>query len=670
MIGIGIDTGGTYTDAVIYNMESGEVLSSGKALTTKEELEIGIANALDTLNSKALVQAEMLALSTTLATNACVENKGSRAKLLLIGVDKNFMENSKGTYASYGFHDLSQLVVIDGKPEKIFKEAKDPDWDSFLHLIPQEFSDCASVGVVQMFPYANGGRFEIEAKEILRKQLSVQVTTACDMFDEVDVLKRGAGTLLNARLIPLIERFLKAVKNVMKKRGLDLPVAIVRSDGSLMSERAAMESPVETLLSGPAASVIGGGVIAGERDAVIVDMGGTTTDIALIRSGQPVMAKQGVSIGKWRTMVKGLYVDTFGLGGDSAVRFRNGELFVDTTRVIPLSLLAQEHPQIIKRLEKLSGEATKHTKWLHEFYVLQREVIEDEKYSKIERQICAALKEGPLLMQELAHVVNHDMYTLPTDRLEEEGILIRSGLTPTDMMVQKGDFNQYDPYAAQLAIRFLARNIQETEAQVPEAVYNLVIKKMYCKIAEILLLQKYPKKERVLREENVRKFIEWSYEEAQKGIADPVLKIDLSTQFALIGVGAPIHIFLPEVARLLGTKVVIPKEAAVANALGSIAGQIVTRKQVRVVADYEGMVFRGFSVFAGTRKHVFKEYEDAESFAAEEVKSQVLKLAKQRGIAGDPKISLTVEKMQSEVNGKSILFESRVQASTVGYFSG
>ena len=115
MLGVGIDTGGTCTDAVIYDMESRKILCGGKALTTKENLEIGIANALDTLPPELVKQAESLALSTTLATNAAVENKGCRAKLLLIGFDPSIMEHVKDIYASYGFRDMDQFIIIDAK---------------------------------------------------------------------------------------------------------------------------------------------------------------------------------------------------------------------------------------------------------------------------------------------------------------------------------------------------------------------------------------------------------------------------------------------------------------------------------------------------------------------------------------------------------------------------
>lgn len=668
MIGIGIDTGGTYTDAVAYDMDTKEILCSGKALTTKAQLEIGIANALDTLAEEYVKEAQMLALSTTLATNACVENKGSRAKLLMIGVDKEFMENSSHTYARYGFHDLTQLVVIDARPEKIYKDARDPDWQEFSRMIPKAFGECGCVGVVQMFPNVNGGRFEKTAKELMEKQLSVPITMAHEMFDDVDVLKRGAGTLLNARLIPIIEEFFKAVKCVLDQRGLHIPIAIVRSDGSLMSELIAREAPVETLLSGPAASVVGGGAMAQVENALIVDMGGTTTDIALIRDKVPVMARKGISIGKWKTMVKGLYVETFGLGGDSAVRYQKGKMFIDSQRVVPLSLLAQEYPQIIKKLKRLVNYGQTHTQWLHEFYVLQKDIAGKSGFTESEQRICAALKQEPLMTEELAAVMECDVYSLHTKRLEEEGVLIKSGLTPTDMMIIKGDFEIYDPAAAQLAGSFLARNINMDEKEIPDQVYDLVVKKMYCNIVRILLQQKYPKKEKICREKSVQKFVEWCYQDAKEAEKDPLLSMSFTTRMPLVGVGAPIHIFLPRVAQLLGTEVIIPDEAPVANALGAIASQVITKVQVRIAAVYEGAVFKGFSVFEGIRKHMFEEYADAEAFAVEFGKAQIVDKAQRWGSSQSPEVSIEVDQIRSKALESEIMFESIVTVRAMDQF--
>lgn len=668
MIGIGIDTGGTYTDAVVYDMEKKEVLCSGKALTTKSKLEIGIAAALDTLNQEYVKQAQMLALSTTLATNACVEDKGGRAKLLMIGTDPQMMEQLTDVYASYGFRDMEQLAVLDAKPEKIFREPKDPDWEELKRRIPEEFAQCKAMGVVQVFPQANGGRFEKEAKQVLEGEMGIPVTTAYDMFDEVDVLKRGAGTLLNARLIPLIAEFLQAVKNVMRDRNLNMPIAIVRSDGSLMSETLAKECPVETLLSGPAASVVGGSVMAHEDDAVIVDMGGTTTDVAIIRDKRPVTARQGISIGKWKTMVKGLYVDTFGLGGDSAVRFKNEKLFIDTRRVIPISLLAKEYPQVTGKLERLAAQKRSHTRMLHEFYVLQKEIEDAAGYTPEEQKLCKMLEDEPLMGEELAAKLDTDIYMLHTERLEEEGIVIKSGLTPTDMMVVKGDFAIYDPEAARHAIACLAQNVVETEEEIPDRVYDLVEKKMYCNIVRILLQQKYPKKEKVTGQESIEKFIEWSYKDAKSKRKDVWMSTAITTKLPIVGVGAPIHVFLPRVAKLLGTRAVIRENAAVANALGAIASQIVTKVQTRVKAEYKGTQLMGYSVYEDGQLRMFEEYKEAEKFAAKMTKRQVVEKARRQGASANPKVRVSVEKIRNDAIGAGIFFESVVEAIATDEF--
>lgn len=674
MLGIGIDTGGTYTDAVIYDMETKKILGSGKALTTKGELEVGIAGALDKLPRELVPKAELLALSTTLATNACVENKGSRAKLLMIGFDTAMIERLKEIYASYGFHDRSQFVVIDGKVENIFSHPYDPDWEDLEKRLEEYFSDCDAVGIVQKHPRANGGRFEKKAKKVLEKGLTVPVTLAYDISDEVDILKCCAGTMLNARLIPLLAEFISAIRHVMRDRGLHVPIAIVRSDGSLMSEEMARECPVETLLSGPAASVVGGGALADEDSAVIVDMGGTTTDVAIMREKEPVMASSGIHIGQWKTMVKGLYVDTFGLGGDSAVRFKDGELYVDTVRVIPISLLASEHPQVVGKLRDLAGQERFHGCWIHEFYVLLKDISGKNGYSEEEQRICGALRDGPLITMELAVIMDKDPHFLRTERLEEEGVIIKSGLTPTDMMVLKGDFTIYDSEAARAAVECLKRNVSILVGQIPDAVYDLVARKMYTNLGRILLGQRYPKQAGTFAGAEREMLLGWCYEQA-KARVDGLCRtrteecgLALTTCLPLIGVGAPVHVFLPRVAKLLGTRAVIPEYAGVANALGAISGRIVTRVLVRVKAEYRDGYCYGYSVYEDGERRLFEEYEEAEAFARGLAERQVYVKAARQGTSGQPDVALTVEKIKSSPDDSGVLFETLVSAVATDKF--
>ena len=745
MIGIGIDTGGTYTDIVVYDMESGRVLGSGKTPTTKDHLEMCILRALDSMDQSYIHQAELLALSTTLATNACLENKGGRAKCLMIGMNPESMSNLDQVYGSYGFRDLSQLVFIDGKPEHLFDEPEDPDWEKLKEKGPEWFRGCRAVGITQIYPDANGGRFEQEAEKILKAE-GFQVTTAWNMFHDVDVLRRGAGTLLNARLIPIITDFLDAVRKALAERNLKMPIAVVAGNGNQMAEAAACERPVETLLSGPAASAVGGSVISGEPDGILVDMGGTTTDIALIREGEPVLADHGISIGQWRTTVKGLYVDTTLLGGDSEVLFENGRIRLGKERVIPLSSLAMMFPEqkerIIRRLQLLAESGKRHTRMLHEFFVLQNNILDDaelrDRYTPEEIRICEALRNGPLILEDFADAAGESVYKTGTERLEAEGVIMRSGLTPTDMMVLKGDIDLYGEDSAKAvreAVRFLVQNTDpeyyriqghrksagserddQTDAErdgkapameksagsagtkirnggmdaktdseeavrdettdetlsekiVADEVYRLVEKKMYRRIVEILLAQQHPGHRRYLEQEGVKKMIDWSFEEARKGKAEDWAGMRIHTDLPIIGVGAPVHIFLPTVARYLGTRAVIQPYAGVANALGAIAGKVCARVSVHVKADYQGAVPDGFSVTDGNGKHKFEHYEDAERYAEKIARKQAAEEALRQGAGENPEMRVLKREIRtSSAVGPDVFFETVVEAVASGRF--
>ena len=668
MLGIGIDTGGTCTDAVIYDFAQKRILAGAKALTTKEHLETGIAAALDALPEALVEKAGMVGLSTTLATNACLENKGARGKLLLLGFDWEMIEHLKDIYASYGLKDLTRFIVMDAKVEGIYSKAYDPDWDELSRKAPEWFADCDSIGIVQKHPRANGGRFELRALEILKGRLQQPITISYEISNEVDVLKTCAGTMLNARLIPLISEFMEAVHRVLLDRGLSVPITIVRSDGTIMSEEMARTYPVETILCGPSASVVGGSELAGERSGIIVDMGGTTTDIAIIRKNQPVLAEDGIYIGQWKTMVRGLYVETFGLGGDTAVRYKNGELYLDTIRVIPLSVLASRYDHVLPYLRRLAEEKHFYTSQAHEFYVLLKDISDKIGYTDFERQICSFLVEKPLSALELGERIGLNPSYISTERLEEDGVIIKSGLTPTDMMVLKGDFPEYDKAAAEAAVESLTANIHDPVSLVPDLVYEMVIRRLYDNLAYILLKHQFPGKKDFSRKEDMKAVLDCLYEDAVKrldfpdAVREDIAGLRLGSAFPLIGVGAPVHIFLPRVASLLGTRVVIPEYAGVANALGAVACRRSKQLSLIVKSVYEGTYFRGFSVFEDGRRHMFKDLNEAVSFGKEVAVREGKKWAKAQGLETEPRIELAVYENRLHNRPDGLLFEVRISA--------
>jgi len=658
-IGIGIDTGGTYTDAVIYDFHNKKLLCTAKALTTKDDLSIGIINALDGLDASLLPKAEIVSLSTTLATNACVENKGGRAKLLFIGVDKDIVKKVGG---KCGLTDIEQIYFLDAETTIGGNIIREPDWDSFLNESKEWFQDAEALGIVQLNAMSSGAVLEKKAKSLVLQNYNIPVVCGHELFSDLNSIKRGTSALLNGRLISVLAEFLASIKKALKERNITAPIAIVRSDGSLMSEEFAEIHPVETIFCGPSASVVGGVALTDEKQAVIVDMGGTTTDIGLVRNGVPVKAEDGINIGNWRTFVKGFYVETVGLGGDSAVRYdKYGQFYLDTVRVIPLSIAADRWPVIVTKLQDLLETKEKHTLLLHEFFTLVKNISNSPLYNEEEKQFCEALKKGPLIYEEAAAAIGKDIYNFKVDRLEKEGIVMRCGLTPTDIMHIRGDFNKYCVTAAEFGAQFLARSTGMSVEELCDKVYYTIKKKLYYNIAGILLKENMPEFREPGLCSKLKAFINRAWDISQ-GEESEHLKFSFTTSSVLIGVGAPIHIFLPDVARALGTTCIIPEQAGVVNAVGAVAGNVSASctLEVRPLDDK-------FIIYGASKNYLIPELEEATAIACEEAEKNAIAEAQRRGATGDIIVDTEIKPVVAQTRyGTEVFLKNIIVATAIG----
>ncbi len=646
MIGIGIDTGGTYTDAVIYDLSEHKLLASGKSLTTKEDLKTGIRNVLKELPHELLSSCTSISLSTTLATNACVENKGGNGKLVLIGIERRILNE---TYQEYGMESLDDVLLVEctltDKPET----SKEPDWEDFRRKLKDFAGTCDCISIVQLFAREHLGSYEKKAAEIVKSELNIPVILGHDLFPDRNILRRGAGALLNARLIPVIHEFMAAIRTVFLEYGLSLPIVIVKSNGNLMSSEYTCLHPVETLLCGPAASTIGAMHLAAEDQAVIVDMGGTTTDISIIRDGQPLEARDGIQIGGWKTFVKGLYVDTFALGGDTAVHYNfDGDLYLENYRVMPLCMLASNYPGVKPQLETLKTYDRGHTLCLYEFLVMMKDISGSPQYTEEEKQLCEALKNGPLMLPNAAKAIGRDVYTLKTEHLEADSVILRAGLTPTDIMHIRGDFTAFDRDASYTGAEFVARYSGITIEEICTQIYELVKKRLYCNLVRILLQTEYPKFQNTAPDSQLQQLIEYSYEQAA-GNVTPLFTTMFHTRSVLIGAGAPTHVFLEPVAKMLGTRAIIPENASVANAVGAIVGNIAATAQAELCPSYTDGEINGYKVITRTLSQFFKEYEDALHFAEEETRRAAVAAARQQGAEGS--LHISGQKIRKEAPG-------------------
>lgn len=653
--GIGIDTGGTFTDAVIWDLEKKKVLSSYKARTTHENLSVGIINALDGLDQKTAKQAQIVCLSTTLATNACVENKVTKSKLLFIGV------NPKAVAWVGAEAGLDDPKLICYAPDESW--TKPEQWETFLATHHEWFHDAYALGVVALNADKDQGACERAARKAILARYAFPVICGYELGNERNSIRRGASALLNGGLIHAITEFVAAVRVALDSRQITAPIAIISSDGTLMPAEFTKEHPVETILCGPAASVMGGKIFADAPNSIIVDMGGTTTDIALVRNGVPVKAEKGIQIGRWSTAVKGVLVRTLGLGGDSAIRVdrKLHRLFLDSVRIVPLCSAAEQYPQISHKLEELLSYTEKHTIMLHEFLIQLRDIERDPTYSEREKKLCRALREGPLSIREAADALGVDVYNLHLERLEREKVIIRCGLTPTDIMCLKGDISTFSETASRLGATFVANCVNMTVEDLCDWVYNEVEKKLYLNIAQMLLQEKIPLLHRQGVDEQVICCLEqiWS---AGCSTSLEHTNLGLTTSSVLVGVGAPIHVFLPKVAGILGAKCVLPEHAAVVNAIGAVACNVSASRTVCV--SCEGQCFY-IPTPDGVKE--IKDYASALELAQKHAENMARDAVLDRGAAGELLIQYHVEEKTAPISfGGEIFLGADITVTATG----
>lgn len=638
-IGIGIDTGGTCTDAVIYNFEEKKILAYAKSSTTREDLSIGIEKAISKLPEDLRKQAEAIALSTTLATNACVENKGGRGKLFFFGANPEIV---KKTGHEYGLVVDENLFFVESRTNPTGFIELYPDWDAFRASLAEQLKNTDAVGLVEFFAKKTGAALEKKAKEIIQEEFDIPVVCGHELFEEYNIVKRGASTLLNARLLSTIAEFITAVKAAMHRLELDLPFVIVRSDGSLMSEAFAKLYPVETLLCGPVASVMGASELTREQNALVVDIGGTTTDVAFVKDGIAKRAESGVHIGNWDTFVKGLFVDTFGLGGDSLVYVNDaGRMVLSGERAIPLCMLATQFPEVLPMLEESKSSVSLSFNQREEIYVALKQVEDTSRYTDRELDICRALYNKPMNLGKLGIVLDRNVSSVSVQRLVREGAIMRCGVTPTDAMHILGDFTMYDEKASYNGIYRLSRMVHTDVESFAREIYHAVEKKLYINLARILFEERYKDWRSVGICDQLQQAIGDLYDSTQ----DDYMTLGISCDATLIGVGAPTHVFLPQVGAKLGAKVIMPEYAAVANALGAIVGNVVTRCTLEITIDsgtHEYMLF-GKGIREG-----FTYLEEAQERAKELVTKMVIEENKLRG--GSEDIDITYEDEENYVD--------------------
>ncbi len=331
---LGIDVGGTHTDAVL--IDGGKVVKKTKVATDHGRLLASLLAATSEIVDNAIIpQLERIVLSTTISTNAIVENKIDRVGLLLAS-GPGLSPAALNVYPDTRF--LAGSINHRGREMEPLNRAE-------AKRAVAEFVSAGikNMGIVGKFSTRNP-QHEFELRELVGNKTS-HVTLGHRMSGHLNFPRRIATTFLNEAIWNLYQRFAASVLDFARERGITIPIYILKADGGAMELSRSVEFPAQTILSGPAASVMG--IMATTdcpADFIALDIGGTTTDIAIFAGGVPLLEPFGVTIGGRKTLIRGLRTHSIGVGGDSVVRLNEGTILIGPDRDGPAAALGGEFP--------------------------------------------------------------------------------------------------------------------------------------------------------------------------------------------------------------------------------------------------------------------------------------------------------------------------------------
>lgn len=655
---LGIDTGGTYTDAVLWSEDDGRILAKAKALTTRHDLSIGISGAVDAVldaSRTAPAAVRLVSMSTTLATNALVEGQGGRAALVMIGFSDAEISRD-GLRAALG---PDPAVFCPGGHD-VHGNAAALDLGPLETALPDLAGAVTGFAVCGHFATRNPAH-ELAAAALIRSRADLPVTCSHELSSRLGGPRRALTTLLNARLISMIDRLVAATEGFLARRGIAAPLMVVRGDGALVSAGFARRRPIETILSGPAASLVGARHLTGLDAAVVSDIGGTTTDVAVLDRGRPRLDPEGATVGGFRTMVEAVAMRTFGLGGDSEVGMEEGalspRLLLGPRRVVPLALAGLIHREAL--LRELERQALASNPGRMDGRFALRTGVPARfaaGLSAAEARLYDALTAVP---QPLDRLLSSNTQSATLNRLVTRGLAQICGFTPSDAAHVRGRQDNWDAEAARLGAQLFARRrdgrgqpIAASAEDLADRVLSAVTRASAETILETAFAEDGFDGASTVAHDMIQRALD-----GRRGIGRLTVALDRP----VVGLGASAGLHYARLAPLVGAECVVPADADVANALGAVVGQVRVNAQARVSQPKEGV----FRLSAGEAIRDFGDEETALSEAEDYVRRAAAEGALQAG-AATAEVQVARDVKASVVEGQRLFIEAVVVGTASG----
>ncbi|WP_370225391.1 hydantoinase/oxoprolinase N-terminal domain-containing protein [Pararhodobacter marinus] len=660
---LGLDTGGTFTDAVLLDDEAQRVVAKAKSLTTRPDLSLGIGRAIDAVLAQApdIAPAEiaLVSVSTTLATNALVEGQGDRAALVLIGFDAAI---SRRDNLAEALGD-APLIELSGGHTHAGAEAAPFDPEALAEALDALPGDIAALAVAAQFATRNPAH-EIAARELIRARRGLPVTCSHELSAGLNGPRRALTALLNARLVSMIDRLVTACERHLAARAISAPLMVVRGDGALVSSALVRERPIETILSGPAASAAGAAWLTGLDTALVSDIGGTTTDVCLLRDGKPAIDPDGARVGGWRTMVEAVAMRTTGLGGDSEVQVGDGldgALTLGPRRVLPLALAATQFPDLVHAMldDALTRIPAPDDTW-QLAVPLFRALPPDLPPESRDAQIATRLLDGPA---RVAALLRSRIDAPALTRLVRRGLVQMTGPTPSDAAHVLGLQTGWDARASEKALTLLARRrAGNGQPLAPDAaaMAQRIVDRLTAQSATCLLeaaLAEDPRDWPLGPDTLARHPL------MQAGLdrAPGLVRIDARLDVPVIALGASAGCYYPAVGRRLGCEAVVPDHAGVANAVGAVVGQVSMSVEGVITFPAPGEIIAHLESGPGR----CTDADEALALLQADLTRRATERAARAGLDA-PRISIVREDTGAQIEGRDMPVETRLRVTASG----
>lgn len=580
---LGIDAGGTYTDAVIIRNSDKKVMASYKALTTYPELLKGIENAIDGLDPQYLKDIKLVSVSTTLATNTILERTGYPVGLILVG---NYLVPQDTSVREY--------VMVRGGHTATGAEADALDIEAVAEFVNRVKDNVSAFAVSSYFSVRNP-EHELQIKDHIAKATGMPVVCGHELSQDLGAYDRGITAYLNAQLIPIARQFIDAIVSDIERRGINAKLMMLKCDGSLINIKEAIQKPIESIFTGPAASLVGASFLSERDTCAVIDVGGTSTDVSLLYKGLPELCEDGAKVGGWNTKVKAIRMETSAMGGDSHVWIKNRKINIGPRRVIPLCVAAVQYPGFKETLKMGRtparvelGENVQPTK----FFV--RTGKEPVKLSSYEEEILRTIGQEPVSISDIYWRFGRPVSVEHLDYLIQKRLVQAIGFTPTDALHILDEYNEWDKEASVIGATIMSRLVQMSEQELAQHIKREVAYNMALNLMSYMLKGVEGKEiEKILRGEFFSKF-------------------RLSVPVVLLG--GPVKAYVEQMQSIIDAEIILPPFAEVGNAVGSLVGQGVKRIQVLIKAVYREKQ-RFFLVFTPGGFEEFSTHGEALKYA-------------------------------------------------------